>query len=595
MFSVANNSPRRKGDSRMASSEFPRQFVRPTDALDDWPQIEPYFQLLLAAGIDSAEKLNQWLLDWSELAACLDEEGTGRYVRMTCQTDDAERKQAYLDFVENIEPRCKPLWHEIDKKFTAAALDALPAKRFEVFTRGTRNRVELFRDENVALEVQEAKLEQRYQEISGAMTVEYDGRERTLQQLSVYLERTDREVREDVWNLSTQRRLADADVLDDIFDELFRLRHQMARNAGLPDYRAYAFKRKERFDYTPDDCLAFHEAVERTCVPLLRQLHDRRRRNLAVDTLRPWDLIVDETGRPPLRPFDSPAELTDKCRAIFTAVHPDLGEQFLDMTRRGDLDLESRKGKAPGGYQSTFHESRRPFIFMNAVGMHRDVRTLIHEGGHAFHSLACRDEPLVQYRSAPIEFAEVASMGMEMLALDAYDVFYEGDDLARAKRMQLEGVVNVLPWIATIDAFQHWMYTNPEHTRDQRRQQWLALHERFGGPEDYTNHEQALARSWQKQLHLFEVPFYYIEYGIAQLGALQVWRNAMKSKGHAVDAYRRALALGGSRPLPELFAAADIAFDFSADTLAPLMDLVQTQLDALGDVPASNERFTITN
>jgi len=568
----------------MESRDFPRQFVRRGDDLADWSRIEPYFQSLLGARVDSAERLNEWLLDWSELAACIDEVGTTRYVRMTCQTDDAQRKQAYLDFVENLEPKCKPLWHEIDKKFVdAGPPDGLPAKRFLVFNRSAHNRVELFRDENVALEVEEAKLEQRYQEMSGAMTAQYDGKEQTLQQLSAYLERTDRSVRQEVYRLSVERRLQDAETLEDVFDELFKLRHRMACNAGLSDYRAYAFKRKERFDYTPDDCLSFHKTIEETCVPLLRKQHEQRQQCLAIDVLRPWDLIVDERGRPPLRPFESPRELVGKCQAIFEGVDPDLGEQFAQMARLGDLDLDSRKGKAPGGYQSTFHESRRPFIFMNAVGMHRDVRTLIHEGGHAFHTIACRHEPLVHYRSAPIEFAEVASMGMEMLALKNYDVFYEGDDLRRAKRAQLEGVVNVLPWIATIDAFQHWMYTHPEHTRDQRRQQWLELHQRYGGLEDFGGYEEALARGWQKQLHLFEVPFYYIEYGIAQLGALQVWRNARQNRGRAVSAYRRALALGGSRPLPELFAVADIAFDFSADTLGPLMEMVQTELEALAD------------
>lgn len=568
----------------MQRPEFPRQFVSPTEPLTEWKGIEPYFEKLQERDIDTPERINAWLLDWSELAAGIDEVARRLYVRMTCQTDDPQRKQAYLNFVENIEPKCKPRWHAVDRKYVAsAASSVLPPDRFNVFDRSARNRVDLFRDENVMLEVEEAKLEQRFQEVTAAMTVQYDGRDQTLQQLAVYLERTDRNVRQEVWELMQHRRLADADTLEDIFDELFQLRHRMARNADLPDFQAYAFKGRERFDYTPEDCFAFHDAVEKTCMPLVRRLQDERRESLGVDPLRPWDLSVDTKGRPPIKPFDTPEELRDKCALLFERIDPELGEQFREMASRNDLDIDSRKGKAPGGYQSTFSEVRRPFIFMNAVGLQRDVRTLIHEGGHAFHTLASRDEPLVQYRGAPIEFAEVASMGMEMLAYDHLDVFYDGDELARAKRDQIESVIMILPWVATIDAFQHWMYTHPDHTREQRRDHWLGLRERFGGTEDYSGYEQILARAWQRQLHLFEVPFYYIEYGIAQLGALQVWLNAKRNHVKALADYRKALALGGSRPLPELFEAAGIKFDFSADTLKPLAAALQDELNALDD------------
>ena len=568
----------------MASSEFPRQFVRATDRLSDWSRIQPYFEDLLARPIEKLEQLNAWLVDWSELAACIDEVGTDRYVKMTCQTSDPEYEKAYLTFVEQIEPKCKPMWHRLETRYVASpAVDALPRARFEVFNRSVRNRVELYREENVALEVEEAKLEQKHHKISGAMTVEYEGKEQTLQQLARYLEGTDRCIRRQTWELGTKRRLQDAEALEDIFDELLGLRHRMARNAGLADYRAYAFRAKERFDYTPEDCITFHEAIEKACVPLVRDFQEKRQAALGLEELRPWDLSVDVKGRPPLAPFETIGELIDKCAAVFERVDPELGEQFRQMAGRDDLDLESRKGKAPGGYQSTYHESRRPFIFMNAVGIQRDVRTLIHEGGHAFHALACRHDPLLHYRNAPIEFAEVASMGMEMLAYEHFDVFYSGSDLVRAKRQQLEGIVAIFPWVATIDAFQHWMYTHPEHTRAERRDRWLALHDRFGGIEQYNGYEEGLARSWQKQLHLFQVPFYYVEYAIAQLGALQIWLNANDDRGQAVRDYRRALPLGGSRPLPELFQAANTRFDFSIDTLGPLMDATQRELQALED------------
>lgn len=568
----------------MASVEFPRHFVRAGDSLSEWPQISPYFDKLRTHPIDNPQRLNDWLLGWSELEACVDEVGKRRYVAMTCQTDDAQRKQAYLDFVEHIEPKCKPMWHAIHEKYaSSAARDKLSPERFEVFDRCVVNAVELFREENVPLQVEEAKLEQRYQEVTSAMTVMYDGSEQTLQRLATYLERTDRKVRREVWELSAERRFKDAGELENIFDALFKLRHQIALNAGMSDYRAYAFKAKERFDYTPEDCLAFHDAVEKTCVPLMRAQLAYRKRLMGLDELRPWDLSVDVKGRPPLKPFEDSRELVDGCTRIFDKIDAELATQFHEMTRRGDLDLESRKGKAPGGYQSTFQESRRPFIFMNAVGMLRDVRTLLHECGHAFHAMACRHDPLVHYRSAPIEFSEVASMGMEMLAYEHLDEFFKGEDLNRAKRNQLEGIVGILPWIATIDAFQHWMYTNPMHTREQRTEQWLALHGRFGGTENYSGFEHVLASNWQRQLHLFEVPFYYIEYGIAQLGALQVWRNAKRDHGKALTSYRRALSKGGSLPLPALFETAGIRFDFSVETLGPLMDLVQKELESIGD------------
>lgn len=571
-------------ESNTVAPEFPRRFVRVGDPLSSWEQIAPYFDRLENAPINTPADLDRWMQQRSELASCIHEVATGRYVRMTCQTDDAERKAAYLDFVENIDPRCKPHWHALDCKFaTLPAADKLPADRFEVFRRSVRTRVELFREENIPLAVEEAKLEQRYQEISGAMTVHYDGREQTLPQLSTYLERTDRTVRQQVWELSTRRRLQDADALDELFDELFRLRHRVARNAGFPDYRAYVFKAKERFDYTPDDCVAYHQAAEWSCVPVLRRENEVRRKTLGVDVLRPWDLSVDVKGRPPLKPCADTRELVDKCARVFDRLDAELGRQFRSLGERGDLDLDSRKGKAPGGYQSTFHESRRPFIFMNSVGMQRDVRTLLHEAGHAFHTLACRLDPLIDYRGAPMEFSEVASMAMEMLAYEHYNLFYGGEELERAKRSQLEGVVSVLPWIATIDAFQHWMYTHPDHTRDDRRAKWLELNKRFGGLEDYTGHEESLARGWHRQLHLFEAPFYYIEYGIAQLGALQVWQNAQRDPQGALRHYRAALALGGSRPLPALFKAANIRFDFSSATLQPLMDAVQKELDTLRD------------
>ncbi len=566
----------------MGSRQFPRRFVRDGDHLTTPARIEPYFDQLDGRPLPDAPALTRWLEDYSELMACIDEVRTDRYVRMTCQTDDPARKAAYIEFVETIDPLVKPRCHALNVRYTqCAAAAGLPGERFGVLDRSIRAQVDLFREENVALEVEEAKLEQRYQEISGAQTVMFDGREQTLQQLAVYAERTDRAQRQAAWEVEANRRLADAEALEDIFDEMIRLRHRIARNADCKDYREFAFKAKQRFDYTPADCEAFHTAVERAAVPLMREMLEERRRLLGLETLRPWDTAVDVKGRPPLTPFSTSEELCDKASAVFHRIDPALGAQFDEMRRNGYLDLESRKGKAPGGYQSTYEESRRPFIFMNAVGVQRDVATLLHEGGHAFHTYAARHDDLVAYRSSPIEFAEVASFGMEMLSMDALDEFYRGADLDRARRTKLEGIVGLLPWVATIDAFQHFLYTKPEHTRGQRRAEWLALRSRFGGVVDYTGYEQAQAYGWQRQLHLFQVPFYYIEYGIAKLGALQVWNNALRDRATATRKYREGLALGGSRPLPELFEAAGAKFDFTEGTIRPLMDLLQREINRL--------------
>jgi oligoendopeptidase F len=566
----------------MSGMTFPRQFVHQGEVLDEWSKIEPYFDDLRDRALTTANELERWLLDYGELIACIEEVGTDRHVKMTCQTDDAERKAAFLDFIENIDPHVKPRCHELNVKYVECPISRdLPRDRYFVLDRSIRAQVEIFKEENVPLETEEAKLRQRYQEISGAQTVHFDGKELTLQQLAPYAERTDRTIRQAAWEAESARRLQDADELEDLFDQLVGLRHRMALNAGFRDYREYAFKSKQRFDYTPQDCEAFHKAVEETVVPLYRKLHEGRREALGVDPLRPWDLSVDIRGRGPLRPFEGVDEFCDKASRVFHRVDTELGRQFDEMRERNYLDLESRKGKAPGGYQATYEESRHPFIFMNAVGVQRDVRTLIHEGGHAFHCFAARHDPLLPYRSSPIEFAEVASMGMELLALDALDEFYQGEDLARSQRQQLEGIIGILPWVATIDAFQHFLYTKPSHSRDDRRDEWLSLHKRFGGLADYTGQEEALARGWQRQLHLYEVPFYYIEYGIAQLGALQVWHNALSDRRGAVKQYRSVLALGGSRPLPELFEAAGAKFDFSTRTIAPVIELVGAMLAKL--------------
>ncbi|MBI3191307.1 MAG: M3 family oligoendopeptidase, partial [Pedosphaera parvula] len=457
----------------------------------------------------------------------------------------------------------------------------LPKERYEVFDRDTQTSVELYRDENVPLETEEAKLGQQYQKLSGALTVQFRGEERTLVQMARYLEEPDRALRQEAWELVANRRLQEVEKFEDIFEQMLNLREQIARNAGFSNYLEYAFKRLHRFDYAPADCLKFHEAVEAEVMPMLRELQARRQQQLGVPTLRPWDLSVDPLNRPALRPFEQVDQMVERTQRIFDHLDGSLAGGFKLMQDLRLLDLANRKGKAPGGYQCSLAEARLPFIFMNAVGLQRDVETMLHESGHAFHALASRDEDLYAYRGAPIEFCEVASMSMELLGNEFLEEFYSAGDADRARRTHLEGIVTIFPWIATVDAFQHWIYSHPGHSRAERTAAWLALMDRFGGDADWSGYEPARANLWHRQLHIFLHPFYYIEYGIAQLGALQVWANSRRDKALALESYQKALALGGSRPLPELFAAAGCRFEFTAGTFRPLVGLVRSELTGL--------------
>jgi oligoendopeptidase F len=562
----------------------PRKFVPQNANLDEWAQIEPLFAQLeqRMPQLETAPQLQSWLLDWSELSAALDEEASCRYIAMTCHTDNANAEKAYLHFVENIEPQLKSRQFALEKMYAATPLrEQLPTERFNVFDRDVKNRVALFRQENIPLETEEAKLSQQYQKLSGSLTVKFRGEEKTLVQMGPYLEEIDRPLRREAWELVAQRRLQEADKFDDVFDQQIKLRSQIAENAGFGNYRDYAFRRLGRFDYTPEDCVKFHDAVETAIVPIAREQQAQRRAQLKLEMLRPWDLSVDPLNRPPLKPFVQIEEMVSHTQKIFNRLDTELAGGFRQMQDLKLLDLDNRKGKAPGGYQSTLAESRLPFIFMNAVGLQRDMETIFHESGHAFHALATRDEDLYAYRSAPIEFCEVASMSMEFLGNEFIEECYSTDDSKRARRVRLEGAVDGFPWIATVDAFQHWIYTHLDHSREERRKAWLGLMDRFGGDVDWSGLENERANLWHRQLHIFIHPFYYIEYGIAQLGALQVWANSKQSKARALGDYKKSLALGGSRPLPELFLAAGCQFEFSAKTIHPLAKMLKDELGKL--------------
>ena len=548
----------------------------------NWSEIEPYYQELLDREIDSAENLEDWLLELGRFDAYVGETGSMLYVNMTCDTENKEIKQAYLDFVENVEPELAKMGDSLNRKLAESPYASqLDSEEYNVLLRDTRMDLALFKEENIPLGTELTKLGQRYNEICGAMTVEFDGEERTMQQMGKFLQVNERDVRESAYRTVGERRFQNADEIDDLYEKMIALRQQVAENSGYENYRDYIFDAKHRFDYSPADCEAFHDAVEAICVPLMRDVDDERRENLGLDTLRMWDLGHDVHGREPLKPFTEVEEMVAGTSRMFHRLSPELGD-FFDSLRDGtSLDLDSRKGKAPGGYQLQRDHSRKPFIFMNATGLQRDLETMVHEAGHAFHSIYADDLPLVDYRSAPLEFCEVASMSMELLTHDFLDEFYTKEDAQRAVREHLEGIVSILAWIATIDAFQHWIYTNPEHSRTERHEKWLELGERFGSILDWSGFEDWRRVGWQKQLHLFSYPFYYIEYGIAQLGALQMWLQYTENPEKALTNYATAMRLGGSRPLPNLFEAGGMSFDLGRSTVEELVDAVRDKLSKL--------------
>ncbi len=560
-----------------------RRFVPESAVLTDADAVRGLYVQLLERKVLSAGEFEAWVLDRSELDAALGQAGSVLYIEMTCATDDPARAKAFQDFVENVEPVVKPLAHRLNERFLELNKQyPLCPIRYEVHARSTKAAVELFVDKNVPLETQVSLLSQEYQAACGAMMVDFDGKERTLPEMGKFLLEPDRSLRERAWRASAGRRLRDKDKLDDIFDRMRDLRVAIAANAGFDNFRDYQFKAYQRFDYTPQDCRAYHRSVKELVVPLCRAIDQKRVRDMELDTLRPWDAAADPLGRKPLKPFDQVPQLINGVESIFQGLDPELRALYADMKGLGLLDLASRKGKAPGGYQNTLTEARKPFIFMNAVGVDDDVRTLLHESGHAFHAYLCAADPLDDYRHAPMEFCEVASMSMELMGCDGMRVFYDEADARRSNIEHLEGVLGTLAWVAVVDSFQHWLYENPRHTPQERRNAWLEAHAAFGADVvDWSGLEEQRAHLWHRQLHIFEVPFYYIEYGIAQIGALQLWQQFRKDPATALAGYKRGLSLGGSRPLPELFQAAGIKFDFSKEIIGPLMDDVYQTWEGL--------------
>lgn len=557
----------------------------PTDVnCQDWAQLKPLFEDLISRDLGSTQDLEQWLLELSDLESYIADANARLHVDMTCDTDSVEKAEAYRNFNQTVRPEYSKAAFELSRKFYESPHRAgLDSARYAVLDRAMAADIEIYREENVPIETKLGDLSQEHIKITGAWKVDFQGKERTFPEMAKFQENTDRSVREGAWCAVSKRIMEDFGTLRQLFDNMLELRHKVATNADFDNYRDYIFKKKHRFDYTPETCFSFHDAIADHVVPLYRDMLSQRAAALGVDVCRPWDQSVDVKGRGPLDPFNSDVDrMVEVTRDIFKGMDPKLGELFESLCDGTSLDLDTRPGKSPGGYQTTFAIERRPFIFMNASGIARDLRTLLHEAGHAFHTLLAKDEPLFSYRMAPMEFCEVASMSMELTAQPWYDRIYDSsEDADRAWRVQLEGVVRVLCWVAQIDAFQHWLYTNPGHSHEQRAAEWGRLNARFGGGVDWTGWETFEAESWQRQLHLFRYPFYYIEYGIAQLGALQIWRRHRESPTEAIASYKDALTIGGARPLPELFEVAGTRFDFGGEMIKTLMDDLGAELQKL--------------
>lgn len=561
-----------------------RTFLPDNLVIDSWEKIAPYFEDLKTRTINNVTELEKWLKDRSELEAVLEEDVAWRYIKMNIDTTDEQLAESFNFFITEVEPKVAPYDNDFNLKLVNSPyVDELNKEKYHIYIRGIKKQIEIFREENIPLNTKLQADAQKYGAISAKMTINYDGKELTLQQAANYLKNIDRAIREEVFHLSNNRRLEDEEQLNTLYTELIQLRNKVAQNAGFANYRDYMFAAMGRFDYKPQDCFDFHNAIAKEVVPVTNMFDQEKKQLLGVDTLKPWDTAVDPTGKAPLKPFEGGEELIDKSIQCFYKIRPFFGDCLEIMKQMKYVDLDSKKGKAPGGFNYPLHEIGVPFIYMNSVGSQRDLVTMVHEGGHAVHSFLSRDLELTGFKDAPSEVAELASMSMELLTMDYWDEFYTNpEELKRAKKDQLEKALETLPWVASIDKFQHWVYENPTHTVEERYATWTSIMKEFGSNVvDWTGNENALAALWQKQLHLYEVPFYYIEYGMAQLGAIAVWRNYKQNPTKAIDQYIEALKLGYTKSIGEIYQAAGIEFNFTQAYVKELVDFIKDELEKI--------------
>ena len=564
--------------------KLPRTFVPQNFTVTNWETLEPYFKNLTERKIENKTDLEHWLKDMSELEAVVSEDACWRQIKMTCDTTDKNLEEAFTYFCMEIQPKLQPFADALNRKFIACEFTKdLDQQKFFTYIRSVKKHIDLYREENISIQAELSVMQQQFGVISGAMSIEVDGKEYTMQQAGKFLLSHDRALRESVYRKINERRLIDKEKLHDLYTQLIQKRHQIAINAGFDNYRDYKFVELGRFDYAKEDCINFHQAVKEHIVPLVEKIYQKKKLKLGVDTLRPWDTEAEPEGTPSLKPFNTGKELYEKSVTCFSKMNPLFADCLTKMNELGHFDLESRKGKAPGGYNCPLAESGAPFIFMNAAGQMDDVTTMVHEGGHAIHSFLTHNLELSAFKEYPMEIAEVASMAMELFSMNHWESFFDNEDeLKRAKEHQLERVITIFPWIATIDKFQHWVYENPNHSLEERKNNWEVIIKEFStGVMDISGLEEYRATSWQRQLHLFEVPFYYIEYGIAQLGAIGLWMQYQQNPEAAINNYMKALSLGGIKPLPELYEAAGLKFDLSPTHIKKLMEFVNSEMEKL--------------
>jgi oligoendopeptidase F len=564
--------------------KLPRKFLPENFTVTNWDSLEPYFMQLLDREINSKQDLEEWMKDTSELEAVLSEDACWRQIKMTCDTENKALEEAFVFFVTEIQPKIQPYADKLNRKLIANPFTAeLDQQKYFTYLRNIKKSIDLFREKNIPLQSELSVLGQQYGVISGKMTVEVQGKEYTLQQAAKFLESHDRKLREEVYRKINERRIADKETLNNLYSQLIQKRQQVAGNAGFKNYRDYKFVELGRFDYTKEDCYEFHDAVKNYVLPLADKIYEAKKKKLDVDRLRPWDLEAEPEGTAALRPFKTSDELLQKSIECFEKVRPFFAACLRRMNEMKRFDLESRKGKAPGGYNCPLAETGAPFIFMNAAGQMSDVTTMVHEGGHAVHSFLTHPLELSSFKEYPMEIAEVASMAMELFSMDYWDVFFDrSEELKRAREHQLERVITIVPWIATVDKFQHWVYEIPAHSLEERSKKWVEILDEFSSKAiDFTGLESYRSVSWQRQLHLFEVPFYYIEYGIAQLAAIGLWMQYKKDKEAALDNYMKSLSLGSTATLPKLYEAAGLTFNFSGKNIQQLMQFVDNEMKRL--------------
>ncbi|MDY0152036.1 MAG: M3 family oligoendopeptidase [Candidatus Cloacimonas sp.] len=550
--------------------------------ISSWDSVKQHMEYLCTMDTSTPAALETLLIEYSELLQAMEDELSWRYIRMTLAADDQAKADAYNEYYANVYAPTEAYQFKIKQLFSqSTARELLNEDKYALLNQIYANDLGLFRTENIPLQIQESELANKYASIVSQMAAFFEGEDRTPAQLSVYLRDPDRNKREQAWRLKFGMFEAKQAELNTLYDELKTLRGSIAANAGYGNYRDFKHAELGRFSYTPEDITQFHNAVEKAVMPFVEDLQRHRKEALNISLLRPWDLLVDLDGRK-LQPFQTTAEFITKSLKVMAKVSPKYAEQLEMMNNTGLLDLENRKGKAPGGYNSSIHNLASSFIFMNHVKLHNDVTTLLHEAGHAMHSAAMKDISIAQYQDTPSEVAELASMTMELLTMDYWDEFYPNPaDLKKAKRDQLESTLSFLPWCMIVDAFQHWVYLNPQHTVQERYDAYLSLSARFASGTDWSGLENLRKLGWMMQLHIFEVPFYYIEYGMAQLGALSIYMNYRKDKERALQQYQDFLTLGYSRSVNEIYQAAGISLDFSENRILELVDFVKSELESL--------------